>query len=100
MRHVWEPGNGTRYELWVAPFNEPLFGCPDGGWMVLGPTAENLRAMVVSDDVGLDWTYVAEKMRLSETDASFVTIMITAATGITGWPSERVSLDGLVAFKL
>ena len=87
-RHLWEPGNGTRYELSITPFEGRLFGCSDGGWVVVGPFSDRIRAMVVPTESGIHWSYVATKMDLNEVDASCVAVMIGKVTGLEAWPSD------------
>lgn len=89
-RYVWEPKNGTRYELAITRFEGRLFGCPDGGWIVVGPYADHIRALVVPSDSGLHWSRVAERMGVGEVDASCVAVMVGAVAGIKVWPSEAV----------
>lgn len=88
-RHTWEPGNSTRYEIHVTPFEGRLFGCSDGGWVVVGPFPDRVRALVVPKDSALHYSYVAEKMDLNEIDASCVAVMVGKVTGITAWPSDE-----------
>ena len=48
-RYVWEPGNSTRYELRVTREEGSLFGSSEGGgWLIVGPFPDHLRAMVVT----------------------------------------------------
>lgn len=88
MRLIWEPGNGTRYELCVTRFEGPLFGCSEGGFVVVGPFPDKLRAMVVPTDMDLHFTYVMEKMGLGEIDASCVTVMLGKALDVEAWPTD------------
>jgi hypothetical protein len=97
-RHEWSPGNGTRYELFVAPFEGPLFGCTRGGWVVVGPFSDRLRSMVVPDESGIHWTYVASKMDLNEVDASCVAMMLGKVTGLEAWPSDIATARVKVPF--
>lgn len=87
-RLLWEPGNGTRYELLVTRVETPIFGSSGGGFIVVGPFSDKLRAMVVSLDGGLHFSYVMEKMDLNEIDASCVTVMLGEALGIEAWPTD------------
>lgn len=66
MRFAYEPGNGTRYEMVIARFDEELFvGIPNFH------RSYHFRK-------GTHPTYVAEKLRLSEGDAEEVTKVINA----------------------
>lgn len=87
-RLEWSPGNGTRYELLVTEVPTTIFGSSNGGYVVVGPFPDKLRAMVVSPEGGLHYSYVMEKMGLNEIDASCVTVMLREALGIEAWPSE------------
>lgn len=88
-RYVYEPGNGTRYELFITPFVGSLLGCSGSVWVVAGPFPDKVRAMVLPVDIGLHWTYVAEKMGLNEVDASVVALMVGRVTGVTAWPTKE-----------
>lgn len=98
-RYVWEPGNSTRYELSVTRFEGALFGVVEGGgWLIVGPFSNHLRAMVVPTNSGVNWSYVAEKMGLGETDASCVTLMVGKITDVDSWPSDMVDMSHYVPF--
>lgn len=88
MRLLWEPGNGTRYELLVTRTDSTIFGASQGGFVVVGPFSDKLRAMVVPLEGGLHYTYVMEKMGLNEIDASCVAVMLREALGIEAWPTD------------
>ncbi len=88
MHLLWEPGNGTRYEILITKAATSIFGASQGGFVVVGPFSDKLRAMVVSPEGGLHYTYVMEKMGLNEIDASCVTVMLREALRIEAWPME------------
>ena len=99
-RYVWEPGNSTRYELRVTREEGSLFGSSEGGgWLIVGPFPDHLRAMVVTSYSGVHWTYVAQKMGLGEVDASCVTVMIGKITDVDSWPSDDVNMSRYEPFS-
>lgn len=86
-RLVWEPGNGTRYELVVTPNPGRVFGYGENTVTVIGPFPDKINAAVLYAESPVRWEDVSEKMDLNEHDASMVALMVAHILGTKAYPT-------------
>ena len=80
QKYTWEPGNGTRYELFYGRVkNTNLIP-----WMRRGGSGG--RAMAFSEGSFLHYTYVAEKMDVNAADAAGILQFLERMGHDVGYP--------------